>query len=217
MKKKNIILLVLVGLIILILGIGYYTINKKDEETTLTIVEKKWIESNKNKVIDLAVVNEIPVLNYNGKGLFFDFLTDLEKDTGLEFNKVSLSKGEEATTNYSFIAVNKMEKNDLLIYQDKYALVTNVNVHYNHSSELKDMTIGVLKDYLDSVDSYLDGASNVTFKSFEKVEDMIADLKSKEQVLEDGTVVTPVDAIVLPKTTYLKNIIDNNFYIAYQI
>lgn len=217
MKKRNIIILVLIVLGFLVLGTGYYMVNKSDQKTTLTIVEKKWIESNKNKVIDLSVINEIPVLNYNGKGLFFDFLTDLEKTTGLEFNKVSLAKGEEPTTQYSFMATSSVKENDLVLYQDNYALVMKKETSYNHPAEIRKITIGVLKDDLERIDLYLNGA-DVTFKSFDSVGDMLIELTKENQTAEDGTVtVSSIDAVVLPKTTYLKEIINHKLFISYQI
>ena len=74
MKNKKIIIISIVIIIILILSLGtYYIFTKEDKDTTLNLLEKQWIENNKNKVIDMGIVNEIPVFNYNGEGLFFDF------------------------------------------------------------------------------------------------------------------------------------------------
>lgn len=209
-KKSTIIVSVLILLGIAVFGIGYYILNRPDQDTTLTIVENKWIESNKNKLIDLSVINQVPILNYNGSGLVFEFLDSLEKDTGLEFNKVSISPFDTPKTEYAIMATTDAQKDDLLLYQDNYALVTRDTVKYNRLEDVKDLTVGVLNENLEMVNTYLRG-STVTFKTYQKVEDLIGAL-NKEKGSNDA-----VDAIVLPKTTYLEEIVSNDFTIAYNI
>ncbi len=205
MKKKNIVIMsVLIMLALFIFGIGYYVLNRPDKNTTLTILENRWIESNKNKLIDLSIVNQVPVLNYNGSGLIFDFLNSLEKDTGLSFNKVSITATEKPKTEYSIMATNQLMKNDLLFYEDCYAIITKENVKYNKLSDVKGITLGVLNSDLDSINKYLQG-SVITLKTYDKVEDLVA------------SVGTETEAIALPKTTYLETIIKNNFIISYNI
>ncbi|MCI8544635.1 MAG: diguanylate cyclase [Bacilli bacterium] len=205
MKKKNIVIMsVLIMLALFIFGIGYYVLNRPDKDTTLTILENRWIESNKNKLIDLSIVNQVPVLNYNGSGLIFDFLNSLEKDTGLSFNKVSITATEKPKTEYSIMATNQLMKNDLLFYEDCYAIITKENVKYNKLSDVKGITLGVLNSDLDSINKYLQG-SVITLKTYDKVEDLVA------------SVGTETEAIALPKTTYLETIIKNNFIISYNI
>ena len=89
MKKKNIIITIIVIAITVGCGFLFYAFNAEDKESTLTLSEKTWIENNKNNIIDLGVINNIAILNYSGKGLFFDFLEAMEEDTGLDFNKIS--------------------------------------------------------------------------------------------------------------------------------
>ncbi len=205
MKKKNIVIIgVLAILALSIFGIGYYALNRPDKDTTLTILENRWIESNKNKLIDLSIVNQVPVLNYNGNGLIFDFLNALEKDTGLSFNKVSITATDTPKTEYSIMATNQLMKNDLLFYEDCYAIITKENVKYNKLSDIKGITLGVLNSDLDNVNKYLQG-SVITLKTYDKVEEMIASIG------------TDTEAIALPKTTYLESIIKNDLTISYNI
>lgn len=207
-KKKIMIISVLIILCLAGLGIGYYVLNKPNKETTLTIVENKWIENNKNKRIDLSIINEVPILNYNGKGLAFEFLSALEKDTGLEFIKTSISKDEKPKTEYAITVTDKVGKNELLLYQDNYAIVTQDNIKYNRLEDIKDITLGVLKTDLESINKYLRG-STITLKTYEKESDLLTALKNKEN---DG-----INAIAIPKTMYLKDIIENDLTIAYNI
>ena len=73
-NKKKIIMIVLGVIIVLLSLLGYYILNRQDENTTLTLLEKQWIEANKNKVVDLGILNNIPVLANGGEGVVFDFL-----------------------------------------------------------------------------------------------------------------------------------------------
>ena len=96
MKKKNVIIIsILIVILLIIAGIFYFVFNKQDKDTTLTIIETQWIENNKNSLIDLSIINQVPVLSYNGKGIIFEFLDSLEKNTGLAFNRVPISSNEE--------------------------------------------------------------------------------------------------------------------------
>ena len=113
MKNKKIIITILsiIGTV-LVAFVVYSIFFKEDKNTTLTLIEKQWIENNKNKVIDFSIVNEIPIISDNGEGLFFDFLKDLEKDTKLSFNKVSYNS---QTGNKSNIFLKFLNQLDLMI------------------------------------------------------------------------------------------------------
>ncbi|MDD4608180.1 MAG: GGDEF domain-containing protein [Bacilli bacterium] len=207
MKNKKWIVIGSITILILISAIGMFILTRKDTDTTLTILEKKWIENNKNTVIDLGILNNIALLNYEGEGIFFDFLESLEDDTELSFNKVSYNLGENIKTEYALRLVDKMDKNSILIYSDNYAVLTKDKVKYSNLKELKELTIGVLNDTLDNVNTYLDG--NLTLKTFDSNELLLAEISKEEPT---------VDAIILPKLVYLNNYNPNMpLYIAYNI
>lgn len=206
MKKKYVIVISILVLFSIAFGIGYYVLNRPNKDTTLSIIENRWIESNKNNLIDLSVINQVPILNYNGKGLVFDFLESLEKDTGLVFNKVAMENGSNPKTEYAIMATNQLGKNDLLFYEDNYVILTKEKLKYNRLSDLKDITLGILNDDLEKVNTYLRG-STVTLKTYENETELLSSLT------EDNN----VKGIVLPKTKYLEDIIENDFTIAYNI
>ena len=82
--NKKIIFIIILAIALIGSGFGvYYYLSSEDKNTSLTKIEKEWIENNKQNLIDLGVSNDIPVLNYVGEGLVFDYFTDLEKNTGL--------------------------------------------------------------------------------------------------------------------------------------
>lgn len=210
MKNKKVVITSIIIAILLVISLGgYYIFTKEDKDTTLNLIEKQWIENNKNKVINLGIINEIPVFNYNGEGLFFDFLNDLEKITNLEFNKISYTLDSEIKSPYAFKIVDKVSKNDILIYEDNYVLLTKNKVKYSSLDKIKDLTIGVLQADLNDVSTYLNGSVNVAFKPYDNVNDLLIDINALENVI--------INAIVLPKNMYLNVILSNNLNIAYNI
>ena len=73
-NKKRLIFLSII-LILVILGIGLTHIFKHNTNSvSLSKEERVWITNNKNQLIDIAILNKIPVINYSGNGIFFDFI-----------------------------------------------------------------------------------------------------------------------------------------------
>lgn len=207
MKNKKVIIISIIVALVLIIGFLVYNfLTKEDKITTLNLFEKQWIENNKNNVIDMSIIDGIPVLSYNGEGIIVDFLNSLNKETGLSFNKISYKLGDEVKSDYAFKLVDNVLDNNILIYEDNYALVTKKETFLT-IEELSGLTIGVLNENLNNINNYLYKA-DVTYKTFETETDLINDFNDDE---------TELDAIVLLKTTNLKQLIDNNYKIAYNI
>ena len=204
-KKIGIIVLV-VALILGSIGVVRF-FTKEDQNTTLTVIEKKWIEDNKNNVIDFATLNNTPIISDNGSGIFFDFINDLQSDTELEFNKVSYEEESEISAKYSLIKKDTLDKNDLLLYQDNYVLITSDNVHYTDISEIQNLKIGTLKNTSKVISEYLTGSLNLTYTEYNTAQELQTALQSKL-----------VNAIALPKLNYLETILsEENMHIAYNI
>ena len=80
----------IITIIIVLLGAGvYFFLTLPDDETSLTVLEKRWIMRNKKTLIDVNVPNNLSILADDGEGVVFDYLKKVEKDTGLGFNKKS--------------------------------------------------------------------------------------------------------------------------------
>ena len=207
MKNKKVIIISILVILVLIFGFLIYNfLTKEDKITTLNLFEKQWIESNKNNVIDMSIIDGIPILSYNGEGIIVDFLNSLNKETNLSFNKISYKLGDEVKSDYAFKLVDNVEDNNILIYTDNYVLVTKKET-YLTIEELDNLTVGVLNENLNNINNYLHNA-NVSYKTFETEEELINDFNSDK---------TTLNAIVLLKTTNLKQLIDNNYKIAYNI
>ncbi len=215
--KKKIIILTIIICLVLFLG-GYFFITKEDKKTTLNLIEKQWIDKNKNNIMDIGLINEVPIFNYNGEGLFFDFLDDLEETTGLAFNRVPFQYNEKVDLDYVFKIVDKKGKNDILIYQDNYVVVTNFKQKYIDLEDIKGLTIGVLASDLEKANTYLKGSQHNVFKSYEKVEEMFQDIIKPEVKTDDDDIINPINALIVPKTLFLDKILENEkLFIAYNV
>ena len=126
MKKKLIIILPILIAVFAFIGVYRYY-NKEDKTTTLTVVEKRWIEENKDTVFDVEVINNYPLYGMNGEGVFFSFLDDMTKNINLEFNKIPYLKESTPTTNsYRIRIIDESEfdsKKDLELFTDSYVAI----------------------------------------------------------------------------------------------
>lgn len=193
-KKKNILILFIVLVALALIGFVYYIFTKEDKDSTLNLLEKQWIESNKNEMIDFGLVNNIAILNYSTDSLIFDFIEDLEQTTGLDFNEVSYEYDEEVKEDYSFKVVPKVKDNDILIYSDNYVLVGKKQIKFNDLSDIKGGTVGVISNNLDNISKYLDN-ENISYKAL--------DSKYLDMLLSFNDVETDMDYMVMPKLLFL--------------
>ena len=113
MKNKKKLIFLIVG-IALIVFISLYIIINYNESTILNSQDKKWISDNGGKVIDIDVINDIPVYSNNGSGVVFNFLDYMKEVTNLDFNKIPYLKGGNGfNSKYRFEIVdgsNKLSK-----------------------------------------------------------------------------------------------------------
>ena len=204
--KKKITTIIIILLICAGLGGGiYYYLNKQDDNT-LTILEKQWIEDNKNNMIDLSIPNNIPIFGYEGNGLIYDLLETLEKDVGLEFNKIPYIQNDNLS-NYAFTMVDSPDKQDIVIYEDNYALITREGKKYTNISDIKDITVGVVKSELEQITYYLN-SNAISLKTYDSRDELI------KAFLEENN---KLDGIIIPKTICMDTILENDLTISYNI
>lgn len=203
MKNKKIIGVLFIFLVVLC-GLGYFFFIRQDQTSTLTLQEKRWIEKNKNVVIDLAITNHIPIFNYEGKGVFLDFVTKLEEDTKLEFNKIANDKNKE----YFFTIVDEVGKDDLLFYQDNYVLLSNDTAKYDDVLSIPMQTVGVVESDMDRITSHLNQTSMLFYKPYPDYASLFVAMKDE---------MSGIQAIAVPKNLYLKEMLENDLHIMYQM
>ena len=206
MKKNQKVLLGLGASILLIalLLAAYVLLTTPDKDTTLTALEKRWVEQNKNKVINVAILNDIPIYGYEGNGVFFDYLKDFEKDIKLEFNKVSYHYGDEPSLyEYKFEISNNVSDNQILFYQDYYVAISKSDIRVDKIKDLNDLNIGTLNRKVKDVTYYLtDSKSSFTPK--ENIDELFDALDKDD-----------IDIAVIPYTMYLNKLIEKEYNIIY--
>lgn len=207
MKKNNKKLLVIIGTAVLvILFLIFLFIKSSNSKTELTLSEKKWIEDNKESMIDVYIMNDLPVFSSDENDIFLSYLNYFEAETGLSLNKVSYSMDSSLpSSNYLFKIINELDdigRNDLLFYEDNFVILSKDNKKIQNISNLSNYKIGVLTSNLTSISEYLSYGNNLTFTNYEDDVQLFNAFDENE-----------VNYIVVPKNRYLKEIESNNYYI----
>ena len=209
-NKKTGILLIVLLVIILIALINFSSRNNKD--TKLDLAEKKWIENNKEDVINVSIANNIPVFSDDGEGVFFDFVDKLKEKTNLSFNLISYDASGDTEENDLYFEVLKgknaseVSKDDMKFYTDYYVLIGRESEKISSPENIKNKKIGTLTDDLSTVSYYISSENGVTYTPYENSEKLEAALKDSKE-----------DYIALPKTKYLSFILSNSYHIVYNI
>lgn len=207
MKKKLIIILPILIAVFAFIGVYRYY-NKEDKTTTLTVVEKRWIEENKDTVFDVEVINNYPLYGMNGEGVFFSFLDDMTKNINLEFNKIPYLKESTPTTNsYRIRIIDESEfdsKKDLELFTDSYVAIGKTYQRINYIKDMKNLTFGVFTSDSENISYYLKSGTNLSFKTYENIDSLYKALDNDE-----------VNMIIVPNIMYLDRTINTAYSINY--
>lgn len=207
-KKIKISRIILIFIILLVIGFGlYFFLNTSDEESRLTLIEKQWIEKNKDTLIDFAVPNNLTILGENGEGTLFDFVKDIEKDTGLRFNKVSYNYPLDDVSKYSFGLItlrntDELKASDILVTEDSYVLLGINDGYISNLSILFNTNIGILESDKGIVDKAL--GANINFKSYGNRDELYKALENKS-----------IDYIIVPRYANMDYTIEKGFNVKY--
>lgn len=205
-KKRN--MLITIGIIIclLVAGIVFFLLNYATDDKALSVVEKKWLTDNTNKVVDIAVFNDVPVYGYNGDGIIFKYLDYFNKEYNINFNKISYYELEEKNlSNISFLILNDNEKltdKDILFYEDKYVILNKENNNYIQYEDID--KIGILQTDSEDIKNYFG----------EKVEYVVYETPAK---IIEGYNNNEIPYIMLPNYEYMNIILENNLNIIYHV
>lgn len=205
--KKLLILLIIV--IAIVVGL-YFFLTAEDEESKLSLIEKQWIEKNKDTLINIEIPNNLSVIGSNGEGLLFKFLNKVEEETELSFNKISYNYPENTDSNknnYSLLVLKNsdtLNKNDILVIEDNFVLVGKENKLIEDIASLSGTTIGVLDSDKTTLNNNYKNI-NINFRGFSSIENLFKAMNEKI-----------IDYIVVPRYAALDNIVKNNYYIKYE-
>ena len=92
MKKNNKInKIVTLSIIILIFVIALviFILNYTKDSSSLSIIEKNWINNHTSEMVDVSVYNDVPLYGQDGTGIIFSYLEEFTNTYGVNFNKIS--------------------------------------------------------------------------------------------------------------------------------
>ena len=208
-KTNRLIIITIIG-IVLIISVIIFILNYSKDESSFSIIEKKWIKDNTNNVIDVSIYNDIPIYGKNGQGVSFDYLDKFSEKYNIKFNKVSYFASNNASyKNVSFRILNPTEepgKEDILLYEDNYVVISKEVKNIDKNSDLENSKIGILQNDTNTINYYLSGLKNISYTPFESSNELFNALDGND-----------VDYILLPKTAYLDKILDKELKIIYHI
>lgn len=199
-KKKSIIIIIISILVVIGIAIGlYFILNDKDK---LTVSERNWVNQNIGTIQNINVINNVNVFGKNGSGVFYDFISDFETEYGLSINPITFNEGSNPS-GISFGVKNIVDDNDILFYTDHYVLVGKNNDYISTEEDLNGKNIDILSKDLSYVSKYVKKASNVVFKQFENIDEIILDMNENETYM------------LVPLMEYLDTILSKDYKVVY--
>ncbi len=204
-SNKKIVLIVLIVVIALI-SLGVITYNILHDESKLTVEEKEWITQNINQVQNVYVPVNLDVFGKNGTGVFFDYITYVEEEYGIDINPITYNIGEDVTDR-AFMLTYDLKNTDVIFYTEHYVVVSKEKQNISVLSQLSNSKLGVLSSDENLVAKYLTDTNNVTINSYETSTDLLNALETDENI----------DYAVLPLEENLTSILTSNYSIDYHI
>lgn len=176
-KKKSIIIIIISILLVIGIAIGlYFILNDKDK---LTVSERNWVNESIGTIQNINVVNNVNVFGKDGSGVYYDFIKDFETEYSLNINPITFNEGSNPS-GITFGVKQSISENDILFYTDHYVLVSKNNDIISQEDNLNGKSIDILSKDLSYVSKYLKKASNVSFKQFETMDEMILDMNEND-------------------------------------
>ena len=202
--KKKIIIIISIFFIMLLIGGGIYLFINKNNSYNYSIEEEKWIEENKNNSIDIYMPSDIAGLTLSGEGLFFDFISYFQDNTGLKINPVAYQINSKLNSNFSISLVDEFSDNDINLFTDEYIVISKVAPTTDFVKNITQVKIGVLKSEQELISNYF--GSDIQYEPFDTKELLVNALNSDN-----------VNYIVGLKSLYLQDILKNKYHIYYHI
>jgi len=209
-KRNNKIIILITATVIFLVALLIFILNYSKDDTSFSILEKKWLSDNENNIIDVSVYNDVSIFGSSGTGIIFDYLDNFTNEYGINFNKVSYMTTNNSSE-YKDLAFkilpssSKISDNDILLYEDKYVILSKNNKKYDKIEDLSSSSLGVLNEDLSLASYYLYDANGISYKTYEDLEQIKEAVNNEE-----------VECILLPFNQYLGTILENDLNIVYQ-
>lgn len=199
-KKKTTIIVfaVIIFIVFAFFGTLYYITSTVNN---YTFAEKKWINENVSKSLDVYVEPNLPIFSSNGSGVFNDYIKALKDDTNLTLNVIST----EANDTIKLKNKNDISDKDVVIYKDHFVVVGQID-SVNKLTDLNNKKIGVLSSDAETISYYLTEYKSISLTEYDDVEDLMAYYQNDE-----------IDYMIIPMNKYLDRIITNKYEIIYHL
>lgn len=199
-KKKTTIIVfaVIIFIVFAFFGTLYYITSTVNN---YTFAEKKWINENVSKSLDVYVEPNLPIFSSNGSGVFNDYIKALKDDTNLTLNIIST----EANDTIKLKNKNDISDKDVVIYKDHFVVVGQID-SVNKLTDLNNKKIGVLSSDAETISYYLTEYKSISLTEYDDVEDLMAYYQNDE-----------IDYMIIPMYKYLDRIITNKYEIIYHL
>ena len=201
MKKKKLIIITLFLIVVIIAVV--LSVKLLNDNNRLSIEEKTWISDNKNNVISVNVNNDLNIFGKEGKGIYFDFLTDFADNYNIQINPVTYNNKDEVVTTSLGYSLDENTLNNF--YSDEFVLISKKAEVFNNINNISDLKILTLKEYKEHIQKYVKGKN-------EYIEE-----ENKDNLFKNFKENNEVQYLIVPKTMYLDEILSNNYYIVYHI
>lgn len=210
-NKINKIVTLSIIILIFIIALVIFILNYTKDSSSLSIIEKNWINNHTSEMVDVSVYNDVPLYGQDGTGIIFSYLEEFTNTYGVNFNKISYitTNDNNSYKNIAFKVLNYNEEltdDDILMYQDYYTIISKEPVDINNLSDLTEKNIGILDADITNIRYYLNDIKKINLVASKDSEELINNLT--------GSV---VDYIILPSNLYLDDILTNNLSIVYHI
>ena len=206
-NRKKIFLFIFV--IAIIVFIALFFIYYYHESSLLDSKDKKWLNENGKKIVDVEVFNDVSIFGKGGNGVVFNFLDYVSKETNLNFNKIAYSKEESTKTkSYRMEIIDgstNLNSNQLFFYEDTYALISKKSERINGIDDISNTTIGVLANDENIISYYLKSVSNIKYNPYQNFEELF-------KALDDNEVNYIISPNLLSSDKTLKG---NDYYLNY--
>ena len=211
-KRRLVLILVILGLLLLSV-LTYFLVNFKNENS-LTLEENKWIDANKYDLVDIAVINDIPVLSYNGKGIIYDYIEFITKNQNLKFDIIPYKLDSEVDYQYKMDIVSSTSDGEIVLVNDNLVLITKNNAEYNDSSNINNLKLGILASDKELLLDYFnnDSIQFIEYESYASLkQSMLENISNSEVDIETSN----IDGIIIPKLIFTEEIVKNDYKISY--
>lgn len=212
-KKKLVITLLVTFLLILVILLICFRISYKNKNS-LTLSENKWIDENKYNVVDVALMNDVPILSYDGNGLVYNYIDYITEKFSLKFNIIPYKLDDSTQYEYKMDIVYNPSEKDIILLKDNMILITNNNLEYKNIEDINNLRIGILSEDRSVLSEYFNGVNIefVEYNSYSELKNAI----TESRINLSQNINTTIDGIIISKTIFTKEIIENNYKISFQ-